>query len=173
MSKRSGKIPISRIALASVGVLFISLAGCRGWEAAQSYRWNQVDGTVIESRREPIRVSTNHGNEITEGYRNIVGYGYQWADKSYHSYTIGSGPGALEATQKLKTGESVKVYVNPANASESLLFPGLSSSAIFSMCFCLAVGCVPLALALFAGRGPQKNRSKSVDSSSTQDGTSI
>jgi len=91
-------------------------------KASQSLRWKPIEGTVVKS----------HWHTPSEGPDYFtVEYNYKCLDRVYLGDKICFGLEAfgVEKLGQINEGQTIMVFVNPQNAVESVLVPGIDGGA--------------------------------------------
>lgn len=127
------------------GILMLSVGLFWAWQGMQAKEWHKVPG-VIQNIEE--KSSSSRGGIVT-GVR--VRYSYEYSGAVYEASRICFGMTnikVLEEFEYLSATNQVSVWVNPKEPDQSVLIPGINSSAIFLIVF----GSLVSSFALFVFR---------------------
>jgi hypothetical protein len=126
------------LVIASVGGLFTALMGMSYMRAVDQRAWQKVQGVVLSSEIEEYK----HDDYSPMEYRMKILYGYEWKGerKTGDRYGFRGNPKynkqnkIAALVESYPVGKKIRVYVNPADASFTMLKPD-SKAAGYSIWF--------------------------------------
>jgi len=126
------------------GLLFFGLKDVRSAKA--SHDWPHVKGVVISSALQRYRSDdgTTYAAEVLYQY-SIQGVVYSSNQVSFGEIRTSNPSGGQKIVNRFPAGSEVSVFVNPENADESVLLPGISGGTLFlpglgAIFFCIGLG---------------------------------
>jgi hypothetical protein len=128
-----------------LGLIFLFMGIYVTLQALASNDWNQVEGTIINSKiRTHVNISNTTGQDHQKQYSINVVYDYKVEDIAYQQsrYSIGEGDSIKSgfkqkanakqwlAQSDYKIGNKVTVFVNPSDNEDTVLSEGFNFSAL-------------------------------------------
>ena len=143
------------LVIAGAGGLFAWLMGMSYMRAVEQRNWPQVEAVVLSSEMEEYQ----HDEFSPTEYRMKILYGYEWNGerKTGDRYGVRGNPKynkrdkIEELVESYPVGKKIMVYVNPADASFTMLKPD-SKAAGYSIWFPMLFVVGGLGIALRAVR---------------------
>ncbi len=124
------------VALSAMGLVTLLIGFALRRHASAVRGWPQVTGRITTSEVDEFRGRISDKSALTTLYRPLISYTYEFKGLTYQGsqaslgmkVTSNSAGYAKRIVAKYPKGKSIKVYVNPQNASEAVLSPGVTGA---------------------------------------------
>lgn len=148
----TGCLFLFSLPFAAVGVFMSYILGWCFWEYSHMQSWEEVPAVILEAELE-----IHHGDDSTS-YKAAATYSYEYDGRGYRGdrvalHTMSDNIGSYQRDKyeilrrHERSGDPIPCYVNPAEPSESVLFPELRwEMLLFVGMFALAFGGVGFGL---------------------------